>query len=202
MIQQVIERIRQPIDRAISRVVNFVVDRAAWLVGRIRQGARNVRDRIISWWRLRRGFKATDGSDHHVFFRGGRNNPKLMVDRIEFYQNNKWKMNRSVFFTRTFSIPYPPFANNGPMTWSIRSGSLSDLRQLNISNSRTITYEEIQSATMRPIFEIVERLRAAGMRSYSGFLSRIDTVTGNFGDSNRNILKTLFSKMNAEGRLR
>jgi hypothetical protein len=78
-IQRVIERIRQPIDRAITRVVNFVVDRAARLVGRIRRGARNMRDRVANWWRIRRRFRTRSGKSHTLFFRGTGRSAQVMI---------------------------------------------------------------------------------------------------------------------------
>ena len=67
-IQRVINNIRRPIDNVINGVIRFVVGRARGLMGRVRSGARNVRDRAVNWWQKRKGFRAKDGSQHHVYF--------------------------------------------------------------------------------------------------------------------------------------
>jgi len=77
-IQRVINNVRRPIDNVINGVIRFVVGKARGLMGRVGSGARNVRDRIVNWWRMRKRFQAKDGSSHSLYFSGNRSNITIM----------------------------------------------------------------------------------------------------------------------------
>lgn len=62
----VINRLRQPIDRALDRVVEWIVEQAR-RVGRTIAGAAG---RAVSWWRNRRSFTSIDGHSHSLYFNG------------------------------------------------------------------------------------------------------------------------------------
>ena len=59
---RVINRVRAPIDRALDRVVEWIVAQARRL-GRAVSGAAR---RVIAWWRTRRRFRGADGQQHTI----------------------------------------------------------------------------------------------------------------------------------------
>lgn len=70
----VINQVRQPIDRALSRVVEWIVAQARRL-GRLVAGAAR---RAFSWWRARQQFRVGSES-HSVYFAGNEANATLTV---------------------------------------------------------------------------------------------------------------------------
>lgn len=65
-VTNIINRIRAPIDRALDRVVDWIVTQARRL-GRLIAGAAS---RVVSWWRNRRSFAGADGHNHSLYFTG------------------------------------------------------------------------------------------------------------------------------------
>ncbi|MDH5571291.1 MAG: hypothetical protein OEY89_05970, partial [Gammaproteobacteria bacterium] len=70
-----IQNIQQRVDRVLTRVVNFIVQRAR----RLMSGARQAVGRIVQWWRTRKTFTAA-GEEHALYFEGDENNAQLMIN--------------------------------------------------------------------------------------------------------------------------
>jgi phage-related protein len=65
-ITTIINRIRAPIDRALDRVVEWIVRMGRRFMGAVRGAA----GRVTQWWRRRQGFRAADGHNHSLYFAG------------------------------------------------------------------------------------------------------------------------------------
>lgn len=74
-ITNIINRIRQPIDRALDRVVDWLASIGRRFMGAVRSAA----GRVVEWWRQRKPFRTSDGESHEVYFLGDERNPQPMV---------------------------------------------------------------------------------------------------------------------------
>lgn len=71
-ITNVINRIRQPIDRALDRVID-------WIISTARRLGRFVVQTVAGWLGLRRRLTSTDGVQHTLYFAGSQGNARLMI---------------------------------------------------------------------------------------------------------------------------
>lgn len=78
-IREIIQRIQGTVNNAIDRGLQRIVGTVNALFNRARQGARNIRNAIVSWWRERADFRTQDGAQHRVFFRGEEQRAELFV---------------------------------------------------------------------------------------------------------------------------
>jgi dolichol kinase len=78
-ITNIINRIRAPIDRALDRVVEWIVTQARRLGRLIASTTRAASGRLLEWWRARKSFTATDRSAHSLYFQGEGTSARLMV---------------------------------------------------------------------------------------------------------------------------
>ncbi len=78
-IRRIIDRIRAPIDRALDRVVDWIVGLARRVVSAVVSGARRAVAAVTNWWRSRRRFNGQDGSAHELFFQGESGSARLMI---------------------------------------------------------------------------------------------------------------------------
>ena len=78
-IRQVVTKLRTPVDKAISFVVENLIKiaKAAW--GGIKKGATAVKDAVVSWWSAEAKFTTRDGHNHRLFFDGEGSAAVLMV---------------------------------------------------------------------------------------------------------------------------
>nr|MBL8412094.1 DUF4157 domain-containing protein [Dechloromonas sp.] len=74
-VTNIINRIRAPIDRALERVVDWIVR----LGRRFMSAARSAAGRVVEWWRARKPFRTAGGASHEVYFTGDERNPQPMV---------------------------------------------------------------------------------------------------------------------------
>lgn len=74
-VTHIINRIRAPIDRALDRVVAWIVN----LGRRFMTAARSAASRVAEWWRQRKPFRTAGGESHEVYFVGDERNPRPMV---------------------------------------------------------------------------------------------------------------------------
>ena len=74
-VTNIINRIRAPIDRALDRVVAWIVS----LGRRFMTAARSAAGRVAEWWRQRKPFRTAGGESHEVYFVGDERNPRPMV---------------------------------------------------------------------------------------------------------------------------
>lgn len=74
-VTNIINRIRAPIDRALDRVVDWIVRMGRRFMGAVRGAA----GRVAEWWRQRKPFRTAGGESHEVYFVGDERNPRAMV---------------------------------------------------------------------------------------------------------------------------
>ena len=74
-VTNIINRIRAPIDRALDRVVDWIVR----LGRRFMSAARGAVGRVAEWWRQRKPFRTAGGESHEVYFVGDERNARAMV---------------------------------------------------------------------------------------------------------------------------
>ena len=79
VVVNIVNRIRAPIDRALDRVVDWIVATARRLGRLVVSGARAAVSRLVNWAGLRKGFRTRGGETHSLFARdlGGR--PVLVI---------------------------------------------------------------------------------------------------------------------------
>lgn len=74
-VTSIINRIRAPIDRALDRVVDWIVRLGRRFMSAVRAAA----GRVAEWWRQRKPFRTAGGESHEVYFVGDERNPRPMV---------------------------------------------------------------------------------------------------------------------------
>lgn len=74
-VTSIINRIRAPIERALDRVVDWIVHLGRRIMGAVRGAA----GRVAEWWRQRKPFRTAGGESHEVYFVGDERNPRPMV---------------------------------------------------------------------------------------------------------------------------
>jgi hypothetical protein len=83
----IIKKIRKPIDKIVNKVVEMVVKLARKLVGKVKEGAKALKEKglaVIQWWKKKKPFKAKDGRMHILMFRGAGSRAKLGFHSEEF----------------------------------------------------------------------------------------------------------------------
>ncbi len=74
-VTDLIEALRRPIDAALDRLIDWIVQQARRFMGAVRSGAA----RVLQWWRERRAVPLADGKTHHLYFEGGENGATLIM---------------------------------------------------------------------------------------------------------------------------
>jgi hypothetical protein len=74
-VSEIINRIRAPIDRALDRVVEWIVGQARRLGRAVASGAR----RLVEWWRARKQFRTPSGESHALYFTGSGASARLTI---------------------------------------------------------------------------------------------------------------------------
>lgn len=74
-VNNIINRIRAPIDRALDRVVDWIVR----LGRRFMTAARGAAGRVAQWWRRRQSFRGGDGHNHALYFSGEGRTARMIV---------------------------------------------------------------------------------------------------------------------------
>jgi hypothetical protein len=70
VVTRFLDRVRRPIERALDRVVDWIVAQARRLGRAVVGGVRGAVARVTNWWTARRAFTARDGSRHTLHFQG------------------------------------------------------------------------------------------------------------------------------------
>jgi hypothetical protein len=70
-----IAKIRAPIDKALDKVVAWIVNLGRRFISAVRGAA----GRVAEWWRQRKPFRTAGGESHEVYFVGDERNPRPMV---------------------------------------------------------------------------------------------------------------------------
>ncbi|WP_051767072.1 phage tail protein [Saccharothrix syringae] len=69
-VRTVVNRVRSLVDRAVDRVVGWVVGAARRVGGGLRQAGQAAARRVVDWFTLRKSFTGSDGASHSLFWRG------------------------------------------------------------------------------------------------------------------------------------
>ncbi|MEH6628277.1 MAG: DUF4157 domain-containing protein [Motiliproteus sp.] len=78
-VQDIIKKVSAPINKVIDKVVDKVVAFAQKLITKGKGAAKKLKEKVVSWWKVKRKFTATDGEGHTLFFKGGDKSAKLTV---------------------------------------------------------------------------------------------------------------------------
>jgi dolichol kinase len=73
-VTNIINRVRQPIDRGLDRVVEWIVAQGRRFIGTVRGAAQ----RVLQWWRVRKSFRA-GGENHNLYIEGEGHSKRLMM---------------------------------------------------------------------------------------------------------------------------
>jgi hypothetical protein len=74
-IKTVIKKIQAPIETAMTKVANFIVQKGKSLLGKGKDAVAG----IVEWWKQRKTFKNKDGESHTLFFKGKGKSAELMM---------------------------------------------------------------------------------------------------------------------------
>lgn len=77
-IRKVIMKIRKPIDKAMNKVIGWVVKKGKKLFGKVMKLVKGGKERIVDWWRKRKKFKAAKEM-HTLHFQGKGRSARLML---------------------------------------------------------------------------------------------------------------------------
>ena len=75
----IIKKVRKPIDRVVDAVIDKVVGFAKKLVGKAKKGVGKLKDKIISWWKVKETFTTKNGESHSLYFKGTGKSAKLVM---------------------------------------------------------------------------------------------------------------------------
>ncbi|MGM9509920.1 eCIS core domain-containing protein [Larkinella sp. GY13] len=139
-IRTTIARIRQPVDRALDRVVDWVVAQGRRLVGAVV----GVGQRVAQWWRNRSQFRDVNDETHTVYFEGEGTGAQLILASNPTHIGG-WIRNRRDDLT-----------NTGQMTDAKRS-ALRTIEQL-VTELRGITYPIAGAPAPRDVAVIIREL--------------------------------------------
>jgi Domain of unknown function (DUF4157) len=76
-VKNIIDKIRAPIDKALDKVIDWIVEMARRAGRFIAGAARGAVQRARNWWAARKPFRAADGSSHTLIFIGEGTSAKL-----------------------------------------------------------------------------------------------------------------------------
>ncbi|WP_432695159.1 eCIS core domain-containing protein [Marinobacterium sp. YM272] len=97
-VQKIIKKVSKPINKVIDKVVDKVVKFAKKLIKKGKGAAKELKDKIVSWWKVKRKFTATNGEGHTLFFKGGGKSAKLtMRSKEQPYQQFLKDLDESSF---------------------------------------------------------------------------------------------------------
>lgn len=75
----IIKKVRKPIDKVVDAVIDKVVGFAKKLVGKAKKGVGKLKDKIISWWKVKETFTTKNGESHSLYFKGTGKSAKLVM---------------------------------------------------------------------------------------------------------------------------
>lgn len=85
-VSKVIKTIQKPVDKVVDPVIGWLVKQGKKLYGKGKgvydKGKKKLKDlknRVLGWWKTKKGFKGKDGKAHTVSFKGSRKKPRIIV---------------------------------------------------------------------------------------------------------------------------
>jgi TusA-related sulfurtransferase len=76
---KIINKIRAPVDKAMDRVIDWIVSAAKKVGKLIVTGAKDVAGRVMEWWKTKKEFKTVSGESHETYFTGEVDKARLMI---------------------------------------------------------------------------------------------------------------------------
>jgi hypothetical protein len=78
-VQGIIQKVTAPINKVIDAVIDKIVGFAKKLLGKGKAAAKKVKDKLVQWWKVKRKFKAVNGEQHTLFFKGSEKSAVLTM---------------------------------------------------------------------------------------------------------------------------
>jgi len=78
-VQEIIGKIRKPIDKFIDALIEKIVNFAKKLLGKGKAAAGKVKEKLAMWWKARKKFTAESGEAHSLYFGGSGKSATLMI---------------------------------------------------------------------------------------------------------------------------
>ena len=78
-VKNIIKKISAPVNKVLDKVIDRVVTFAKKWYKKGKGVAKAVKDKIVSWWKVEKKFKADNGEDHRLFFKGTGKNAVLSM---------------------------------------------------------------------------------------------------------------------------
>lgn len=78
-IKEIIGKVTKPINNFIDGLITRVVDWVKNFIKGVKGKVKGAKDKIIAWWKVKKEFKAEDGENHKLYFKGKGKKAKLMV---------------------------------------------------------------------------------------------------------------------------
>ncbi len=75
---KILKEIRKPIDKAMNRVIAWLVKKAKVLWKKVKAKAK----KLVAWWKMRKRFKSKTGITHLLYFQGKGKTAKLMLASV------------------------------------------------------------------------------------------------------------------------
>jgi hypothetical protein len=75
----IIKKIRKPIDKVVDKVLDTVVGMARSLLNRARSGAGALKDKVVQWWKIKKGFRTRTGARHTLYFKQQGRTTELLI---------------------------------------------------------------------------------------------------------------------------
>ena len=79
-IRKVIAKIRKPVDRALDKVIGWLVKKGKALLKKLKRKAKQVVQKALGWLKKKVTFKTEGGEGHTIQFKGGEKNAKLVIN--------------------------------------------------------------------------------------------------------------------------
>ena len=86
-VKKIIQKIRKPVDKALDKIIGWLVKKGKALFAKgkaavkkgVAKGKAAVK-KLFEWWKFKEKFKSKDGKSHTFSIKGGKSNPKIMVE--------------------------------------------------------------------------------------------------------------------------
>jgi hypothetical protein len=159
-IRNLVARIRAPVDRALDRVVDWLVAQARRLGRAVAAGARRAAGAVADWWRAQVPFTSTRGQSHRLFFAGQGAGARLKVASVEM-------------FTEQFIARVEAAFAHDPLIRASGAGTLAACRQRKADIDRLQRDLENARRTGTPGVERLQNDLRGAMQQMSAYLARL-----------------------------
>ena len=79
-IRNIIKKIRKPVDRAVGKVLDWIIKKARAIIAKAKKKAKDAVKKLLGWFKKDEKFTTKDGEPHRIYFAGSPTAPKLMVN--------------------------------------------------------------------------------------------------------------------------